>query len=54
MTDDKPDELPVSRIDCETCYGEGWYWNGLLKEERPCIDCEGLGSLPIKGNQHDR
>ena len=42
----------IVRVDCETCFGEGWYWNALLREERPCIDCEGLGSHPI-GNNND-
>jgi len=42
-----------TEIDCKTCFGEGWYWNNLLGEERPCIDCDGLGSHPI-GDTHDK
>lgn len=25
--------------DCPTCGGTGTYWNSLLQERRPCIDC---------------
>jgi len=42
-----------TEIDCKTCFGEGWYWNALLHEERPCTDCDGLGSHPI-GDTHDK
>jgi len=39
------DEAEHSLIDCELCHGEGWYWNALLREERPCFDCDGLGFI---------
>ena len=42
MTDNPLLTGPV-QTECETCYGEGWYWNELLREEHPCIDCEGIG-----------
>ncbi len=29
---------------CLTCGGSRTYWNGLLSEWRPCIDCEGEAS----------
>jgi hypothetical protein len=28
---------------CECCHGTGGYWNALLEETRPCIDCNGSG-----------
>ena len=27
--------------DCPTCEGSGKYYNDLLKEDRPCVDCRG-------------
>jgi DnaJ-class molecular chaperone len=31
---------------CPTCRGSGCYFNTLLGETRPCIDCDGRGQLP--------
>lgn len=28
---------------CPTCNGKRTYWNDLLKEDRPCIDCQDDG-----------
>lgn len=40
-TGERPQERHKST--CHTCMGRGEYFNGLLREWRPCIDCNGLG-----------
>lgn len=32
-------KLPRRQTDCESCQSSGRYWNDLLREWRPCIDC---------------
>lgn len=34
------------RRNCPCCNGSGHYFNNLLGEKRPCIDCGGAGTLP--------
>lgn len=31
---------------CPSCGGSGRYWNGLLEELRPCIDCVARNRVP--------
>ena len=36
--------------ECETCKGSGKYYNDLLNEDRPCIDCKGTGKTSPECN----